>query len=38
MMGKKYIVPQRLKYYDNDFHNSNEYIITRHQRGRFIIN
>ena len=28
---------QSLKYYDNHFHNSNEYIIVRHQPGRFTI-
>lgn len=28
---------QRLKYCDNNFHNSNEYIIVRHQQGRFTI-
>lgn len=28
---------QSLKYYDNQFHNSNEYIIVRYQQGRFTV-
>lgn len=29
--------PQGLKYYNNHFYNSNEYIIVRHQQGRFTV-
>lgn len=28
---------QSLKYYDNQFRNSNEYIIVRYQQGRFTV-